>query len=291
LAGLISRFERLGEAGMTKELFDQGPAGDEQAGDGPAAVAIGGGTPRLRKPQRRQVEMHWQSLDELLEPDHPARVIWAAVEGLDLSRWLQNIQAVAGAPGRDATDPRLLVAVWVYATLNAVGSARQLARLCDERQGQLGYRWLCGGVTLNHHTLSDFRAHNGAAWDQLVTQLVASLMHEGLVTMTRVAQDGMRVEANAGKSSFRRRGTLDKCLDEARQQVETLKQLGEEDPGELTKRERAARERAAREREQRVKDALANCDQLQKQREKRAKTTGERRKKRGRPRPIPRLAI
>jgi transposase len=202
-------------------------------------------------------------------------VIWAAVEGLDLSRWLQNIQAVEGTPGRDATDPRLLVAVWVYATLCAVGSARQLARLCDERQGQLGYRWLCGGVTLNHHTLSDFRAHNGAAWDQLVTQLVASLMHEGLVTMTRVAQDGMRVEANAGKSSFRRRGTLDKCLAEARQQVETLKQLGEEDPGELTKRERAARERAAREREQRVKDALANCDQLQKQREKRAKTTGE----------------
>jgi transposase len=194
---------------MTKELFDRGPDSsarkqDESSGEG--------GVPRLRVPERHQVEMHFSALDQLLEPDHPARAIWSAIEGLNLERWLKRIQSVEGGPGRNATDPRLLVAVWVYATLDGVGSARRLAKLCDPKHGQLGYRWLCGRVTLNYHTLSDFRVQQGNAWDELITQLVASLLHAGLVTMTRVAQDGMRVEANAGKSTFRRRETLQHCF-------------------------------------------------------------------------------
>lgn len=256
---------------MTTPLFDKGPPDEGDAG----CQAPWGGVPRLRTPQRRQVEMHYLSLDELLEADHPARLVWQAVGGLDLSHWLENIEAVEGLPGRNATDPRLLVALWVYATLDGVGSARRLAKLCGEKDGQLGYRWLCGGVTINHHTLSDFRSQHGEAWDELVTQIAASLMHEGLVTMKQVAQDGMRVEADAGKSSFRRRRTLETCLAEARAQLEALKQLGEEDPGELTKRERAARERAARELAERVQQALENCQQLQQQREARSKTSGE----------------
>jgi transposase len=256
---------------MTTPLFDKGTPDEGNAG----SQAPLGGVPRLRTPQRRQVEMHYLSLDELLEADHPARLVWQAVGGLNLSRWLANIEAVEGLPGRNATDPRLLVALWVYATLDGVGSARRLAKLCGEKDGQLGYRWLCGGVTINHHTLSDFRSQHGAAWDELVTQIVASLMHEGLVTMQQVAQDGMRVEADAGKSSFRRRGTLETCLAAARAQLEALKQLGEEDPGELTKRERAARERAARELAERVQQALENCQELQQQREARGKTSGE----------------
>ena len=256
---------------MTKPLFDKGPAAEQESQ--PAQPL--GGAPRLRTPQRQQVEMQWLALDELLAADHPARAIWQAVCGLDLRRWLKNIQAVEGLPGRDATDPRLLVALWVYATLDGIGSARRLAKLCGEKDGQLGYRWLCGHVTLNHHTLSDFRSQHGAAWDDLLTQIVASLMHEGLVSLNRVAQDGMRVEADAGKSSFRRQGTLAACLTEARGQVETLKQLRDEDANELTKRERAARERAAREREQRVLQAIENCAELQKQREERAKISCE----------------
>jgi len=256
---------------MTRPLFDKGVP-DEGAA---VSAVLVGGVPRLRKPERRQVEMHWLSLDEMLEADHRARLVWQAVGVLDLSHWLANIAAVEGLPGRDATDPRLLVALWVSATLDGIGSARRLATLCGEKDGQLGYRWLCGGVTINHHTLSDFRSRHGAAWDELVTQIAASLMHEGLVTMKRVAQDGMRVEADAGKASFRRRGTLEACLAEVRGQLETLKQLGEEDPGELTQRERAARERAARELEERLREAIKNCQELQQQREERGKTSGE----------------
>lgn len=224
---------------------------------------------RLRLPERDQVVL-WGTLDQLLDRDHKARVVWDAVCRLDLGRWLLEIKAVEGGPGRNATDPRVLLALWVYATLDGIGSARELAQLCGS---DLPYRWLAGGVTLCHRLLSDFRAEGGEKLDDLLTQIVASLLAAGLVTMQRVAQDGMRVRAHAGKSSFRRRPTLERCLDEARQQVETLKQLAEE-PGELSRRQQAARERAAAERQQRIEEAIHQCDALQQQREKTAAKSG-----------------
>ena len=122
--------------------------------------------------------------------------------------------------------------------------------------------------------LSDFRSQGGEKWDELLTQIVAVLLDADLVKMDRVAQDGMKVRASAGKSSFRRRGRLEECLEEARQQVETLKQLAEEDREELTRRQRAARERAARERQQRIEEAMRQCEELQQQREASAKKSG-----------------
>ena len=167
--------------------------------------------------------------------------------------------------GRDATDPRLLLSLWVYATLRGIGSARELNRLCREH---MAYKWLCGGVSVNYHMLSDFRSQGGDKWDELLTQMVAVLLEAGLVNMDRVAQDGMKVRASAGKSSFRRQDRLEEFLEEARQQVETLKQLAEQDGEELTRRQRAARERAARERQQRIEEALRrarNCKSNAKQ--------------------------
>lgn len=255
---------------MSEFLFDKGEAERPSPGELAAKAQIGG-RPRLRVPQRDQVEMHWRSLDELLEPDHQARVVWAAVCGLDLSRWLGEIKAVEGHVGRDATDPRLLLALWIYATLDGVGSARELARLCTKH---LAYQWLCGGVSVNYHLLSDWRSQHGEKWDALLTQIVGSLMAEGLVTMQRVAQDGMRVRASAGKSSFRRKKTLQRCLEEAGQQVETLKRLAEESPQDLTQRQQKSRERAARERQRRVEEAIRQCEELQKEREATAKKSG-----------------
>jgi transposase len=236
----------------------------------PAQVAqsVSGGKPRLRLPIRDQIEMHWASLDELLDADHPVRLVWMAVGRLDLNSWLKEIKAVERHVGRDATDPRLLVALWVYATLKGIGSAHELDRLCRE---SLPYKWLCGGVSVNYHMLSDFRSEGGEKWDELLTQTVAVLLNNDLVKMDRVAQDGMRVRASAGKSSFRRRDRLEECLEEAREQVETLKKLAEEDAEELTRRQRAARERAARERQQRIEEAIRQRDELQGQREASAK--------------------
>jgi transposase len=187
-----------------------------------AAQDPGRGTPRLRVPHRDQIEMTWSSLDERLDPDSQARVVWGLVCRLDLDAWLKDIKAVDHHVGRDATDPRLLVALWVFATLKGIGSARELARLCKDH---LAYQWLCGGVSVNYHMLADFRSQGGEKWDELLTQIVATLMDEGLVTMDRVAQDGMRVRANAGQGSFRTAGRLEELLEEAKQQVETLKKL------------------------------------------------------------------
>lgn len=253
---------------MAALLFEKGPAELPSPGEVAQVVA---GRPRLRVPQRSQIEMHWASLDELLESDHRARLVWAAVAGLDLQRWLGEIKAVEGNVGRDATDPRLLVALWVFAILEGIGSARGLARLCEKH---LAYQWLCGGVTVNYHMLADFRSRSGEKWDDLMTQIVGSLLAEDLVTMTRVANDGMRVRASAGKDTFRRRGRLESCLEEARQQVETLKQLAEESPEELSQRQRAARARAARERAERIEQAIRNCEELQAQREATAQKSG-----------------
>ena len=226
------------------------------------------GNPRLRLPVRDQIELRWASLDQLLEPDHPARVVWDAVCRLDLIPWLGEIKAVEGHAGRDATDPRLLLSLWIYATLKGIGSARELDRLC---QDSLPYQWLCGGVSVNYHMLSDFRSQGGQKWDELLTQIVAVLLNAGLVKMDRVAQDGMKVRADASSGSFRRRQRLEQYLEEARQQVETLKELAEQDGEELSRRQRAARERAARERQQRIDQAMRQRDELQKQREATAK--------------------
>lgn len=255
---------------MTPALFDKGAAPQPSPGD-VAAAQVAGGKPRLRVPQRDQVEIRWASLNEMVEPEHPVRIVWAAVRALDFSRWLGSIKAVEGAVGRNATDPRLLGALWIYATLDGVGSARELARLCENH---LAYQWLCGGVSVNYHLLADFRSQGGEKWDDLLTQIVGSLLAEKLVTMKRVAQDGMRVRASAGKASFRRRPRLEQFLEEARQQVEALKTLADESPEDLTRRQQAARQRAAEERQQRLQEALRNCAELQEQREESAKTSG-----------------
>lgn len=229
---------------------------------------------RVKRPERRQIQWRAASLDELIPGDHRVRVVWAYVEGLDLGPLYQKIRAVEGGVGRDAVDPKILMALWMFATIEGVSSARQLARLCER---DLAYLWICGGVSVNYHLLSDFRTAHGEFLDQLLTDTVATLLHQGLVTLETVAQDGMKVRANAGSSSFHRRKSLEECHREARQQVQRLRQEreNESDPDARNARRDAARERAACERQERVEQALAELTELQEQKEKRRKGSGE----------------
>jgi transposase len=215
---------------------------------------------RVQFPVRNQVEIIMAAPDSLLPEDHQARVVWAFVEKQDLSALYALIRAREDRPGRTPIAPELLMALWLNATLDGVGSARELARRSEE---DVVYRWLCGGVSVNYHTLSDFRVDHAEFLDELLTRDVASLMAEGLVELTRVAQDGMRVRASAGASSYRRRPTLEECLKEAQAQVEALRKELEESPESSTPRERAARERAVRERQERVERALAKSEEIQ----------------------------
>ena len=229
---------------------------------------------RVKRPERSQIQWQAVALDQLLPRDHRVRVVWRYVEGLDLAPLYAKIQAVEGSAGRDAVDPRILMALWMFATIEAVSSARQLARLCER---DLAYMWICGGVGVNHHLLSDFRTDHGEFLDDLLTNTIATLMHQNLVTLEKVAQDGMRVRAHVGSSSFRRRKTLETFREEARQQVRRLKEESElaEDQDASNKRRQAARERAAREREERIEKAIEELDQLTEQKEKLKKGSGE----------------
>jgi transposase len=210
---------------------------------------------RLRRANRDQVTPVPAYLDALLADDHLARLLWQAVEQLDLSAFAAGLKVVEGGPGRAAADPAVLVALWLYATAQGVTSARALARLCVEH---VAYIWLCGGVSVNYHTLSDFRVAHADALDGLLTQVLGRLHHAGLVAFDHVAQDGVRVRAGAGAASFHRQATLEKSLVEAEALLAALR-AGEEPPDDEppTARQRAARERAARERAARVKAALA----------------------------------
>ena len=214
---------------------------------------------RVLRPVRYQLQWLPRTLDEVLAEDHPARAIWGFLEKLDLSAFYGSIKATLDRLGRSTTDPQVLLAVWLLATVEGIGSARRLARLCQEHDA---YRWLCGGVPINYHMLSDFRGAHPGALDELLTQIVASLTTAGAVTLERVAQDGMRVRASAGASSFRRQETLETHLEAARAQVERLaKEREHPDPG-VNQRERAARERAARERVERVERVEQALDYL-----------------------------
>src|SRR5918992_2962959 len=188
---------------------------------------------RYQTVNRTQVELTPCDLEALLPPGHAARLVWRFVEGLDLSALYAAIKAREGRAGRPPIDPRILVALWLYATIDGVGAARELDRLCVSHDA---YRWLRGGVSVNHHTLSDFRVAHGAVLDDLLTQSIATLRHRGIVTLARVAQDGTRVRASAGVGSFRRADTLRECLKAAEQLVARTKRQGD---GGLTRAEAA----------------------------------------------------
>ena len=218
------------------------------------------GTARVLMPNRAQIELRASDLESLLPEGHRARLVWAYVEQADLSRMYGGIRAVEGGSGRTPIAPEILFALWLYATVDGVGSARAIARLTQDHDA---YRWMCGGVQVNYHTLSDFRTDHGDTLDGLLTDSVAALLAAKAIKLKRVAQDGMRVRASAGAATFRRRGTLEQHLEAARQQVATLKQQLEADPAALSRRQQAARPRAAREREDKVRNALARLPELE----------------------------
>ncbi|MGH7393669.1 MAG: IS1182 family transposase [Candidatus Rokuibacteriota bacterium] len=238
---------------MTDTLFDLGELAS------PFERVEAGGAARVVSPNRAQIELRPVDLESLLAEDHPARAVWEFVESLDLSPLYAEIESVEGRAGRPATDPRIFVALWLYATVEGVGSARAIERLCDQHDA---YRWICGGVSVNHHSLSDFRVGQVEWLDGVLTQSVAVLMDSGAVELQRVAQDGVRVRASAGASSFRRQTSLERCLAEAGEQVQRLRRELEEDPEATSRRQAAARRRAAEDRRQRVTRALAQMPEV-----------------------------
>lgn len=228
---------------------------------------------RVSRPERTQVEMQFFALDQLLEADHRARLIWAYVESLDLEPFYAKIRVSASQAGRNAIAPEVLLALWLLATTDGVGSARELERRTELH---IAYRWICGGVSVNYHTLSDFRVNNGEALEKILVDSIAALVNAELIPLQTIAQDGMRVRASAGKSSFRRKPTLEQLQQKAKEHLENLKRESESESERLQgdAKRKAAQLRAAEDRAKRIEEALKQQVELSERREKREKGTG-----------------
>jgi len=228
-----------------------------------------GGAPRLRRPERQQIGWQQASIDELVSADHPVRAIWGLVSALDLGELHDRVKAREGVPGQAPPAPELMLALWLWATIEGVGSARLLARLCEQH---LAYRWLCGGVSMNYHGLSDFRTAHSDVLERLLARGVAALVAEGLVSLEVLGQDGIKVRAAAGAGSFRRRRRLEALEEAARARVERLRGELQTDASASEQRKRAAQARAGRERVERIAAAKARMADLEAERTRREKT-------------------
>jgi transposase len=208
---------------------------------------------RVNSPVRDQIIMRCASLDDLLPEDHRVRSIWDYVQQLDLSLIFKKIKVVEGGVGRTAIDPYILLTLWLYATIESIGSARVIERYCYEH---IAFQWICGEVSVNYHTISDFRTQHKDELDELLTQSVAVLMKQGVVEIDRVAQDGTRVRASAGTSSYRRGKTLSECLKKAQQHLKSIQKDNEENLSKHASQFEARRKRAAEERKLNIEKAL-----------------------------------
>jgi len=224
---------------------------------------------RFIRADRLQTRWDMIDLETLLPSDHRARVVWDFVEGLDLSALYDAIEAREGEPGRPPPDPAVLMALWLYATIEGVGSARQLERLA---QRDLAYRWLAGGVPLNYHGLSDFRVAHVQVLDRLLSESVTALAAEGVVSLAEIAVDGTKVRAHASRESFKTGGRLARIAAAVDERLTALKAEVGHDPEASSRRKRAAEARAAREVKERAERARAALDKVRAEKEKRAKT-------------------
>jgi transposase len=233
------------------------------------------GKPRLRLADRSQVGMHLCSIDELVPVDHKVRVIWDAVCQMDLSGFVEPVRAREFTEGRPANDPRVMVGLWLWAAVNGIARGRVVARLCDR---DLSFKWMCGGLGMNYHTINDFRVGHQEALDKLFTQVLdklftqvlGKLTHAGLVTVNRISQPirlrsgGLRVRASAGRSSFHTRPTLEKCLAEAEAHLGDLKKAADlPENQEALEQDRVLETALAEDRLERVKAALVEVGKVE----------------------------
>ncbi|MDQ2777683.1 MAG: IS1182 family transposase [Acidobacteriota bacterium] len=207
---------------------------------------------------RRQIVLEQVDVEQMVAADHPARNIWILLERLNLTGFDGDVKAVEGHAGRNLWEPRLLIAIWLYAYSRGISSARQIERECAYEPG---LRWLTGLKAVNHHTLSDFRVRHGQALQDLFTQVLAMLSMEKLIMLERVTVDGTKVRAAVSKKTFSRAGKIREHLKVARAHIETLQQ--EEAEQSQRGRAAAARRRAGQDRVERLEQAWAEVERLQ----------------------------
>lgn len=235
---------------------------------------------RVIGPDRAQLRWEIVDLDSQLPEDHRARLVWSFVEGLDLSEFYDRIKARDAVAGRPATDPQVVLAVWLYATLEGIGSARAIDRLCQQHAA---YRWLCGGAPVNHDLLAAFRRDNTALLDRLLTQSVTGLIAAKLISLEEVAIDGTKARACAGRGSMSKAKRLRRIEKAVAERVAALKSELDQDPAEPERRRKKRALQAAEERARRVERAQQKLAELVAEQAERAKTHAKEEAEKGEP--------
>jgi len=215
---------------------------------------------RILEADRHQREMIGRCLDDVLPEGHRARAIWGMVGKMNLSALYQRIESRHTNAGASAIDPKITLALWIYATSVGEGSSHEIARQCVSDDA---YRWLCGGVSVRQRHLSQFRAECGDIFHGLFTELVAHLLANNVCSLERVAQDGTRVRVDAGAASFRREESLQELKKQASEHLSAV--LSEGADSKFTKNRRKAIERGAREKLERIEKAIAQVEALKQQ--------------------------
>jgi transposase len=218
------------------------------------------GQARIKLPVRDQIEMQFLSLDQWLDPEHRVRLVNQYVDSLDLTQLYSQIKATVAHVGRDAIDPRIMFAVWLFATIEGITSARRIAELCER---DIAYMWLCGGVSINHHRLSDFRTDHGDLLERILIDSIAVLLHNDLITLDTIAQDGMRVRASAGSSSFRTTKGLETARHQAAEHLQKLRAQAEQPVENQSVCQPSAKARAAAQKLARIEQAQQEMQEIQ----------------------------
>jgi transposase len=226
------------------------------------------GTAKVIRPDRSQTRWDYIDLEALLPLDHVARLIWLFVMSLDLTELYAAIKSQEGEAGRPGADPAVLLTLWLYATIEGVGSARELARLVKR---DIAYRWIAGGVPVNYHNLADFRVDHLAVLDRLLTESVTAMIDQGLVSLDEIAVDGTKVRANASRESFKTGTKLMQIEAEVTERIAQLKSEVHGDPAASSRRRQAAQKRAAQDVKERAERALKALEQIKAERAENAK--------------------
>lgn len=212
---------------------------------------------KLKSACRDQMEFQVSCLNDRIPLEHKARSVWDFVEAMDTTICLDYINSMYGCVGRPSVDPKILLTLWIYTILDGNCSARKLAELCQNHDV---YKWICGGVSVNRTSLAEFRSHNPRKFNELLTNCLAVMVKADLINDTDFAQDGTRIKANAGFSSFRREDTLEKIKADLTLYIEKLKAEEKTSANAYETRQREVKERAAIEKKSRVDEALRNLE-------------------------------
>lgn len=164
---------------------------------------------------QNQLQLLPPDLSDMISPDHLARLINHAVDGMDIS----FIEETYSANGQHAYPPRMLLKILIYGYATGVRSSRKLA---DRLKEDIVCMWLAGRLTPDFRTIADFRKGKLADFKKIFEGVLETCFQIGLVRVGKVSIDGTKIRASASKNKAVYRINLARRKDLIRKKVEEI---------------------------------------------------------------------